>query len=107
MKDFGDKVARFVEMKIPKTKSKSEIGDNYHDSAEHDIAVLVEYVNKNEIIDKSLLNKVALFRSPGMVVKYDFGKTIELVTTEKLKITGKFYSNRNCWLLCSRSFFGS
>ena len=89
LRDFGDKVARFVEMKIPKTKSKSEVEDNYHDSAEHDIAVLVEYVNKNEVIDKSLLNKVALFRSPGMVVKYDFGENNRTSDYRKIKNYGK------------------
>ena len=56
-----------------------------NDSAEHDIAVLVEYVNKNEIIDKSLLNKVAFFRSPGMVVKYDFGENNRTSDYRKIK----------------------
>ena len=89
LKEVGDKVARYIEMKIPKTKSKNEVGDNYHNSAEHDIAVLVEYVNKNEVVDKSLLNKVALFRSPGMVVKYDFGENNRTTDYRKIKNYGK------------------
>ena len=74
LKEYGDKVSRVVEVEIPQTKSVREIGANHHEKTNHDIAVLTEYIDKSESIDEEIVNKVALVRSPGMVVKYEFGE---------------------------------
>ena len=89
LKNIGDKVARVVEVEIPKTKPKNEIGESYHDKVDHDIAVLVQYVDKNEQIDSDLINTVALIRSAGMVVKYDFGENNRTNGYKKISNYGK------------------
>lgn len=75
LKSPKDTAARVVHVNIPKTKS--DLPERYkHDKAEHDVALLVKYVDptKDGLVSEDLLNKIALIRGPGMVVKYEFGK---------------------------------
>ena len=70
-----DTAARVINFSIPKTQS--DLPERYkHDKTDHDVALLVKYVDPltDNNINEELLNKVALIRGPGMVVKYEFGE---------------------------------
>ncbi len=69
-----DTAARVINVSIPKTYS--DLPERYkHDKTDHDVALLVKYVDPitDGNINEALLNKIALVRGPGMVVKYEFG----------------------------------
>ncbi len=69
-----DTAARVINFSIP--KSNSSLTERYkHQSTEHDVALLVKYVDPvtDGNINEELLNKISLIRGPGMVVKYEFG----------------------------------
>lgn len=70
-----DTVAKVINFNIPETKK--DISERYlHGKTDHDVALLVKYIDPvtDTSVAPEFLNKVALIRGPGMVVKYEFGE---------------------------------
>lgn len=70
-----DTVSKVINFNIPETKK--EVPERYlHGKTDHDVALLVKYIDPatDTSVDPEFLNKVALIRGPGMVVKYEFGE---------------------------------
>ena len=64
-----------INFNIPETKK--DVPERYlHRKTDHDVALLVKYIDPatDTSVDPEFLNKVALIRGPGMVVKYEFGE---------------------------------
>ena len=70
-----DTVSKVINFNIPETKK--DVSERYlHGKTDHDVALLVKYIDPatDTSVDAEFLNKVALIRGPGMVVKYEFGE---------------------------------
>ncbi len=70
-----DTASRVLNFNIPATKK--DVSERYlHGKTDHDVAVLVKYIDPltDSSVEPEFLNKVALIRGPGMVVKYEFGE---------------------------------
>lgn len=63
-----------VNLNIPKTKKNllSDYKKFEHSSTDHDVAVLVQKVNLNDLteLERELVNTYAQFRGPGIIVEY-------------------------------------